>query len=147
MSPPVFAADSRGKLVLNADTHANLEKLLLEENPEAMLANLEASRTVRGQVEALLMTSLHTGEAGMDRIAGKMALSRQTLFRRLKAEGTTFEAVLDDLRRRLALEYLSGRKVSVSETAYLVGFAEPAAFSRAFKRWTGESPRGWQAAA
>jgi hypothetical protein len=55
MSPPLFAADGRGKLVLNADTHANLEKLLLEENPEAMLANLDkASRTLPPQAAAEL---------------------------------------------------------------------------------------------
>ena len=73
--------------------------------------------------------------------ASKMGLSRQTLFRKLKAEGANFEKVLDELRHRLALDYLSGKKVSVNETAYLVGFSEPAAFSRAFKRWTGSSPR------
>lgn len=77
----------------------------------------------------------------MDVIAGKPGLSRQTLFRKLKAEGVTFEKVLDELRHRLALYYLSGQKVSVNETAYLVGFSDPAAFSRAFKRWTGCSPR------
>ena len=52
----------------------------------------------------------------------------------------TFEKILDDLRHRLALNYLAGRKASVNETAYLVGFSDPAAFSRAFKRWTGKSP-------
>jgi AraC-like DNA-binding protein len=87
------------------------------------------------------MPVLHKGEASMDAVADKMALSRQTLFRRLKAEGTTFEKVLDELRHRLALHYLGGKKVSVNETAYLVGFSDPAAFSRAFKRWTGTSPR------
>ena len=65
----------------------------------------------------------------------------QTLFRKLKAKGVTFEKVLDDLRHKLALDYLNGKKVSVHETAYLVGFSDPAAFSRAFKRWTGSSPR------
>jgi AraC-like DNA-binding protein len=84
---------------------------------------------------------LHTGDASRDAIAEKMGLSRQTLFRTLKAEGTTFEKVLDELRHKMALNYLSGKKVSVNETAYLVGFSEPAAFSRAFKRWTGSSPR------
>jgi AraC-like DNA-binding protein len=74
-------------------------------------------------------------------VAGKMGLSRQTLFRKLKAEGATFEKLLDELRCRLAVDYLRGRKVSVNETAYLVGFSEPAAFSRAFKRWTGMTPR------
>ena len=86
------------------------------------------------------MPVLHTGDGSMDMIAGKMGVSRQTLFRRLKAEGVTFEKVLDELRHKLALHYLSGKKVSVNETAYLVGFSDPAAFSRAFKRWTGMSP-------
>jgi AraC-like DNA-binding protein len=49
--------------------------------------------------------------------------------------------VLDKLRHKLAIHYLSGKKVSVNETAYLVGFSDPAALSRAFKRWIGTSPR------
>ena len=87
------------------------------------------------------MPVLHTGEASIDVIDSKMGVSRPTLFRRLKAEGTTFKQVLDELRHRLALYYLSGKKVSVNEIAYLVGFYDAAAFSRAFKRWTGRSPR------
>jgi AraC-like DNA-binding protein len=114
---------------------------VLSAHAEALLKSLENSKTVRGRVESLLMPVLHTGEAGMDAIAAKLGFSRQTLFRKLKAEGVTFEQVLDELRHRLALYYLSGKKVSVNETAYLVGFSDPAAFSRAFKRWTGSSPR------
>jgi len=72
--------------------------------------------------------------------------SRQTVYRQLKAEGVTFETVLDELRHKLAVHYLSGQKTSVNETAYLVGFSEPAAFSRAFKRWTGTSPRSLRTA-
>ncbi|WP_368733440.1 helix-turn-helix domain-containing protein [Proteus mirabilis] len=53
--------------------------------------------------------------------------------------------MVDDLRRRMALRYLEGRKVSVNETAYLVGFSDPSSFSRAFKRWTGASPRARKA--
>lgn len=118
---------------------------VLSERAEALLKTLENSKSTRGRVESLLMPILHTGDASMDMIAGKMALSRQTLFRKLKAEGTTFEKVLDELRHKMALNYLSGKKVSVNETAYLVGFSEPAAFSRAFKRWTGSSPRTMRA--
>ena len=113
---------------------------LLKAHAEDLLENLERSKSIRGRVESLLIPVLHTGEANIDMIAGKLALSRQTLFRRLKAEGVTFEKVLDELRRKLALHYLNGTKASVHETAYLVGFSDPAAFSRAFKRWTGSSP-------
>jgi AraC-like DNA-binding protein len=87
------------------------------------------------------MPILHTGDASVELIAERLAISRQTLYRQLKAEGVTFEIVLDELRHKLALHYLSGQRTSVNETAYLVGFSEPAAFSRAFKRWTGTTPR------
>jgi AraC-like DNA-binding protein len=99
------------------------------------------SKTMRGRVENLLVPILHTGDASMDMIAGKLTVSRQTLFRILKAEGVTFEQVLDELRHKLALYYLNEKKVPVNQTAYLLGFSQPAAFSRAFKRWTGSSPR------
>ena len=118
---------------------------LLRAHAEGLLENLERSKSIRGRVETLLIPVLHTGEANMNTIAAKLALSRQTLFRKLKAEGVTFEKVLDDLRHKLALDYLNGKKVSVHETAYLVGFSDPGAVSRAFKRWTGSSPRRMRA--
>ncbi len=76
----------------------------------------------------------------MSVVATELGLSRQTLHRRLKDEGVTLERVLDDLRHRLARRHLGGM-ASVAETARLVGFSDPTAFSRAFKRWTGSSPR------
>jgi AraC-like DNA-binding protein len=120
---------------------------VLSERADALLAELSAQKSIRARVESLLMARLHTGEASMDEIAAELGQSRQTLFRRLKAEGVTFEKVLDELRQRMAMDYLSARKVSVNETAYLVGFSDPAAFSRAFKRWTGVSPSAMRAAA
>lgn len=114
---------------------------ILSAHAQALLTSLEHVQTTRGHVESLLMPILHTGNARVDLVASKLGLSRQTLFRRLKTEGVTFQQVLDDLRHKLALHYLGGKKVSVNETAYLVGFSDPAAFSRAFKRWTGRSPR------
>ena len=117
---------------------------ILTEHANALLKALENSKSLRGRVENLLMPMLHKGDIGIDAIANKLGMGRQTLFRKLKAEGVTFEKVLDELRRRLALEYLRGKKVSVNEVAYLVGFSDPAAFSRAFKRWTGTSPRAWR---
>lgn len=114
---------------------------VLVERADELLRELEDQRTVRGRVEAELLPLLHTGEVSADSVARALGFSRQTLFRKLKGEGATYKTVLDDLRHRMALRYLSGAKASVNETAYLVGFSEPAAFSRAFKRWTGKSPR------
>src|SRR6266545_541882 len=114
---------------------------LVTEQAEALLARLDSAKSTRGRVETLLMPMLASGETSVEGIAGKLGVSRQTLFRKLKAEGVTFEKVLDELRQKLALHYLNERKISVNETAYLVGFSDAAAFSRAFKRWTGSSPR------
>jgi AraC-like DNA-binding protein len=114
---------------------------ILARHADSMLADLESAATMRGRVESLVVPILHTGDVGIQAVAARLGCSRDTLYRRLKAEGTTFERVVDALRHRLALDYLTGRKVSVNETAYLVGFSDPAAFSRAFKRWTGRSPR------
>jgi AraC-like DNA-binding protein len=114
---------------------------ILSARADALLKELENSKTTRGRIESLLLPVLHTGDASMETIAAKLALSRQTLFRKLKAEGTSFEKIHDELRRRMALDYLGAKKVSVNEAAYLVGFSDAASFSRAFKRWTGSSPR------
>lgn len=113
---------------------------IFSDRADALLAELRSAETTQGRVESVLMPILHTGNVGMDQIAAKLSLSRISLYRRLKSEGTTFEKILDDLRHKLALHYLSGKKTSVNEVAYLVGFSDPAAFSRAFKRWTGSSP-------
>jgi AraC-like DNA-binding protein len=111
-----------------------MEGRVAEERPPA-----PASR-VRAEVEARLEPMLESGDVGIDRVARHLGTSRQTLYRRLKAEGVTYEQVLDGLRRRLALRLVRERALSVKEIAYRLGFSDPAAFSRAFKRWTGASP-------
>ena len=98
------------------------------------------SNSLRHRVEAQLEPMLESGEACLDRLASELGMSRATLQRRLRAEGTSFEAILDGLRQRLARRYLRKENYSVKKTAYLLGFSDPAAFSRAFKRWTGQSP-------
>jgi AraC-like DNA-binding protein len=146
--PLVFGSDRNAVLLAN-DSWLKLKGPapspyiynILRERAESLLQDLDAASTMRSRVETLLVPILHTGGARMPVVAQKLGLSRATLFRRLKAEGTTFEALLDALRHRLALDYLVGKKARVSETAWLLGFSDPAAFSRAFKRWTGKSPR------
>lgn len=116
---------------------------ILTKHADKLMMELSASKTLTGRTESLLLNVLHTGDVNVEAIAAQLGMSRQTLFRRLKSEGTTFAELLDALRCRLAKEYLSGRKASVHETAYLLGFSEPGAFSRAFKRWTGLPPKAF----
>jgi AraC-like DNA-binding protein len=96
-------------------------------------------------VEARIEPLLAAGPVRVGTVAHALGLSRQTLYRRLKAEGTTFEQLLDRLRRRLALHLVRAEGVPVKDAAYRLGFSDPAAFSRAFKRWTGASPRSQRA--
>jgi AraC-like DNA-binding protein len=150
-APVVFESDKNALLLGNAVLDYRVPAQpryvfgVLSERAEALLKSLEESKSARGRVEKLLMPIVHKGEISMEAVAETLGVSRWTLSRQLKAEGVTFEKIVDELRCKLALHYLAGKKVSVNETAYLVGFSEPAAFSRAFKRWTGKSPREMRA--
>jgi AraC-like DNA-binding protein len=74
-------------------------------------------------------------------MARALNLSQRSLQRKLSERGTTFRQVVDDTRKQLAEQYLKDSMLSVSEIAYLLGFAEVSSFSRAFRRWTGQAPR------
>lgn len=112
---------------------------ILGSHAEMLLARLDERAPVRRQVEEVLAAAPGAGQWRQDHVADRLGLSRRTLQRRLEAEGTTFDQVLEELRRRLAAGHLAAGR-SVKQTAHLLGFSDPAAFSRAFKRWTGTSP-------
>lgn len=143
--PVVFSSDRNALLIEPAVVNTRVARLpryalgLVSDRADALLANLQQSASIRSKVEACLIRGLHTGSADMGSVARSLGMSRATLTRRLAAEGATFTMVLDELRRRLASDYLE--KVAVQEAAYLLGFSDPAAFSRAFKRWTGRTAR------
>ena len=107
---------------------------------DAQLAALAARRSVRGRVEAQLRTALADGAPRIVDVAQALAMSRQTLHRRLRAEGTTFEAILDAVRHQQALALLTREELSIGEIAAQTGFSDSAAFSRAVRRWTGHPP-------
>lgn len=75
----------------------------------------------------------------MAAVAAKLHMSPRTLQRRLKEEGTSHEELLEGLRHTLAKLYLD-KHLGIAEVSYLLGYANPTAFHRAFKRWTGHSP-------
>lgn len=91
-----------------------------------------------------MMPLLAANEATAARVAVAMGISRQTLYRRLDAEGTNFKELLAAKRQHLAIRYLRVEKVPVKVAAWRLGFSSPEAFSRAFKRWTGTSPGRFQ---
>lgn len=78
-------------------------------------------------------------------ICGLLGTSPQVLRRRLAEEGTSYQQIKDAVRRELALELLSRREVAIADIAERTGFTEPAAFSRAFKKWCGLSPAQFRA--
>ena len=118
----------------------------LAEVVEAVSAPKGEKRCFRKEVEDAIEPLLEAGDANIGRVASALGMSRQTLYRRLKAEGATFEELLDAKRRRLAIRYLALERISVKAAAYRLGFSDPAAFSRAFKRWTGSSPSDFREA-
>lgn len=111
---------------------------------EALMADMQSNKSWRGRVEAALLARLHSGNLRMTDVAAELGVSQTSLYRRLADEGCGFDEVLDALRHRMAVHYLGGGKLSANETAYLVGFSDPATFSRAFKRWTGSTPGRFQ---
>ena len=100
-----------------------------------------AEGSFRREVERHVEPLLPSGTIRIESVARALGCSRQTLYRRLKAEGVTFAQLLDGLRHRLALRFVREQGLSVKEASWRLGFSEPAAFSRAFKRWTGTTPR------
>lgn len=112
-----------------------------EAHAESTLMALATAATVSGRVAAEIVAGLKGEAPTIGAVARAMAMSPRSLQRKLAAEDTTFQSVLDDARRELAVRHLADPTATVAKVAWLVGFSEPSAFHRAFRRWTGQSPR------
>jgi AraC-like DNA-binding protein len=113
---------------------------LMQKHAELLLAELPKAESVTEKVRALVAEQLSGGNPSVEHLAEVLHMSPRTLGRKLEHEGTTFKELLDDLRRRMALRYVGGHDLGLSEIAFLLGFSQTAAFHRAFKRWTGQTP-------
>jgi AraC-like DNA-binding protein len=111
-----------------------------EAHARHVLEGLQKSDGVSGRVREEVARQLRTGLVNMRETARRLAMSTATLRRRLEEEESTFSDIVDDVRRRLADQYLGDPALTVTEIAFLLGFSDLAAFDRAFKRWTGLSP-------
>lgn len=113
---------------------------MFEREVERALAALPETQRVAVEVRTIARAALLADGCTLAGVARALGTSPRTLQRRLHAEGTSFDAILDAVRRELAQSFLE-RGVPLKQIAMLLGYAETSAFHRAFKRWTGESPR------
>jgi AraC-like DNA-binding protein len=100
--------------------------------------------TTTSSVKAILIDLLPSGEVTEESLAASLNLSQSSLQRRLKKESTTYRAVLQEVRCNLAGRMLEDGSKTLNEIAFLLGFADLSAFSRAFKRWTGMAPSSYR---
>lgn len=112
------------------------EKLAQKRN-----ARLELYRLVRQTIKECLLEC----RASQEDVAKQLQMSVRNLQRRLKEAGTNYQSILDDSREALAIKLISDDSVPLYEIAFLVGYTEPSAFYKAFKRWTGKRPGDYRA--
>lgn len=108
------------------------------------LARLDASR-LSSRVQQALLDALPVGAPSKAAVARTLGMSARNLQRHLADEGTSFKALLTEARVSLARHYVAEGRLTVTEVAFVLGFADTSTFSRAFKRWTGMSPRDYAA--
>jgi AraC-like DNA-binding protein len=131
-----------------------LEKRLVHHEPrlyELLEEHLRDSLESQSQVEDLLVTvgnmiskSLSNGIPSVDDVADKLYMSKRTLQRRLNDKGVHFNQYADEIRCKMAQQYVEKTNLPLTEIAYLLGYAQISAFSRAFRRWTGKTPHSFR---
>ncbi len=130
-------------LALPVNNHNAGLKQLLEQQAQALMDVLPQSESFVQSLRTALLKALQGGEPTSRTVARLLHLSERTLFRRLEEHQLAFKEVLAQTRMQLAKEYLSEGRLTHSEIALLLGYSEQSAFSRAFKRESGLSPRHW----
>jgi len=109
------------------------------------MAEADEKRSTTETVQAALFELLPSGRTQMRDVAKELGVGTRTLQRRLASEGTTWLAVLNTTRERLARHYLKTTAMSPAEVSFLLGFEDPNSLFRAFHRWTGTTPESWRA--
>ena len=115
-------------------------KEFLRAIPENILVKYKNTNSLTAKIRARLRETLPEELPDLETIASELYTTPATLRRRLQGEGESYQSIKDQLRRDLAITYLSHPDRSVMDVALELGFAEPSAFHRAFKKWTGASP-------
>jgi AraC-like DNA-binding protein len=113
---------------------------------EKMLKTEPQDDSTAASVRRALLESLARGEPSAAATGRELGLSERTLHRRLRAEQTSFRNILDTVRGELAAALLREPRVGIAEISFLLGYSEPAAFYRSFRRWTGQTPLAFRRA-
>jgi AraC-like DNA-binding protein len=119
-------------------------RTVLEEHPAAAAA-AASLRGVPDAVRHVLAARVNGGDTRIESVARGIAMSPRSLQRKLAEESVTYHALVEEARAAAAARHLSDRRLSISEIGCLLGYSEPAAFTRAFKRWHGISPLTFRA--
>lgn len=108
------------------------------------LAKIADEQDLKWRVRQAVAQTLSEGIPALSSIASKIGLGARTLQRRLADENCTYQDLVDQARRELAQQLLQETDYSLAEIAFLTGFAEQSGFTRAFKRWSGKTPRSYR---
>jgi AraC-like DNA-binding protein len=145
--PVTFGAEDNSIVltaeVLSLPLHTSDPSLhaILRKRADRLLAQMPQRSDLLKEVEAIVRESIAEGAPTVATIARRLGLSPRTLQRRLSGEGVSYAGLLDKFRRENALKLLDDDRLAIHDVSMLLGFSEPKAFRRAFKRWTGMSPR------
>ncbi|WP_334187537.1 AraC family transcriptional regulator [Noviherbaspirillum sp.] len=112
----------------------------LHQAPASLLVKYRDHANVTERIRRILRRHLDGEMPSLEEVSKSLAVTPQTLRRRLQDEGQGYQTIKDDLRRDVAIEYLARADLTLIEIANLVGFSEPSTFHRAFKKWTGVAP-------
>ncbi len=113
---------------------------------EQTMGQLAPTKSVSADVLRLIHEMLDLGGPDIGDVSSKLGMSMRTLARRLEREGTTFRNLVDQARRQLALDFVGRLDADFSSIASRLGFSHGAAFHRAFRRWTGQTPLAYRRA-
>ncbi len=119
---------------------------VFEADARSRLEQLAAPGAVSGRVQAIVAARLRGEVPSLASVASELAMSERSVQRSLSEETTSYRDIVDKVRKDLALSHLSRPGSSATDVAFLLGFSEPSAFSRAFRRWTGASPSQFRSA-
>jgi AraC-like DNA-binding protein len=119
----------------------------LEAYAAALIDRMKEDDPIVDRVRGTLAEALMAGEATEIEVARRLAMTPRTLRRRLSAAQSSFRALREEVLRARALKLLREDRLSIGEVSYLLGYAEPSNFDRAFRRWTGIAPSEWRAGA